>query len=492
MNNREKIEAYLKRIGELNYIITVLRWEMDTIAPKQSYDYLIETSTKYELEAYDLETSEEFINLINSLIDSNEYKELTKEEQIYFEDLKEDFYKFKRVPKDFFEELCTLRSNSLNCWKEAKENDDYESFKPYLKRIIEYTIKYYKYMYPNTDNIYNSMLNDYEKGITSEQIDKLFSKLKEEIIPIVKQLKKKNISKVKNVLDDTQFINLAKYLLDYIGFDNERGALGIYTHGYTTKLNKNDVRITFSNRENPIDSISTIVHEGGHGIFDQNIGDNLSRYETYDVSKYALHESQSRFYENILGRRKSFFIPIYDKIKETLKTDLSIDEFVECFNDAKPSLVRTKADELTYCLHIIIRYEIEKDLINNKIDIDELPNIWNKKYEEYLGISSTNYKDGLLQDMHWSDGSFGYFPSYLLGSIFDGMLLELINKEIGDIDTLLSEGKIHEITKYLNNKIHKYGGAYNVNEVAKRVCGKELEVQPIINYFKEKYMNTNN
>ncbi len=487
MNNREKLEAYLKRIGELSYLITTLRWEMDTIAPKKSYDYLINVSTKYEMEAYDLETSEEYINLINALIESDEFSKLSKEEQIYIENLKEDYEKFKKVPKDFFEEYCTLRSNSLNTWKEAKDNDDYESFKPYLEKVIDYTKKYYRYMYPDASNIYDCMLNDYEKGITSKTIDKLFEELKKEIIPIVRNLKKKDVKKVKNVLDDTQFINFAKFLLDYIGFDNERGALGIYTHGYTTKLNKNDVRITFSNRDNPIDSISTIVHEGGHGIFDQNIGDNLTRYETYDVGKFALHESQSRFFENILGRRKSFFIPIYDKIKEILNINLSLDDFVMCFNDAKASLVRTEADELTYCLHIIIRYEIERYIFNNKIDINDLPNIWNKKYQEYLGVSSKNYKQGLLQDMHWSEGAFGYFPSYLLGSIFDGMLLELVNKELGDVDKVLSEGKIHDITKLLNNKIHKYGGAYNINEVAKRVCGKELEVKPIVDYFKSKY-----
>ena len=487
MNSREKLEEYLRKIGELSYLITTLRWEMDTIAPKKSYDYLINVSTKYEMEAYDLETSEELINLINNLIESDEYNKLSKEEQIYINHLKDDYYKFKRVPKDFFEEYCTLRSNSLNCWKEAKDNNDYESFKPFLEKIITYTKRYYKYMYPDADNLYDCMLNDYEEGITSERIDKLFGKLKEEIIPIVRNLKKKDIPKVKNNLDDTQFINFAKFLLNYIGFDNERGALGIYTHGYTTKLNKNDVRITFSNRDNPIDSISTIVHEGGHGIFDQNIGDNLTRYETYDVNKYALHESQSRFFENILGRRKSFFVPIYDTIKDTLNLDISLDDFIKCFNDAKASLVRTEADELTYCLHIIIRYEIEREIFNGNIDLNELPNIWNNKYQEYLGISSETYKRGILQDMHWSEGAFGYFPSYLLGSIFDGMLLETVNEKVGNVDELLEKGKIHDITKFLNENIHRFGGAYNVNEVAKRVCGKELEVDSLVKYFKDKY-----
>ena len=485
--NREKLLEYLKKIGELNYLVTILRWEMDTVAPKKSFDYLINVSTKYEMESFDLVTSEEYITLIENLIKSSEFKKMPIEEQIYVNSLKEDYYKFKRVPKDFYEKFCKLRSNSLNCWVSAKENNDYESFKPFLKDIITYTKKYYKYMYPESKNLYDCMLNDYEKGVTSSLIDKLFNELKEGIIPIVKNLKKKDIKKVKAHLDDSEFISFAKFLLNYIGFDNTRGALGIYTHGYTTKFNKNDVRITFSNRDKPTDSISTIVHEGGHGIFDQNIGDNLAMYETYDVSKYALHESQSRFFENILGRRKSFFVPIYDDIKKYLNIDMELDDFVECFNDAKASLVRTEADELTYCLHIIIRYEIERDIFNGNVDLDKLPEIWNNKYKEYLGISSKTYSEGILQDMHWSDGSFGYFPSYLLGSIFDGMLLEVVNKKVGDVDKVLAEGRIKDITKFLNKNIHKYGGAYNVNEVAQRVCGRELDVKPIIKYFKDKY-----
>ena len=483
----DRLLEYLKKIGELNYLVTTLRWEMDTVAPKKSFDYLINVSTKYEMESFDLVTSNEYISLIEDLINSDEFNSLSKEEQIYILDLKDDYYKFKKVPKDFYEEFCKLRSNSLNCWVTAKENDDYESFKPYLKKIIESVKKYYRYMYPNADNLYDCMLNDYEKGITSSFIDKLFEDLKKGLIPLVKNLKENNSKKIECHLDDSEFISFAKFLLDYIGFDNSRGALGIYTHGYTIKLNKNDERITFSNRDKPIDSISTIVHEGGHGIFDQNIGDNLSRFETYEVSKYALHESQSRFYENILGRRKSFFVPIYDEIKKYLNIDLSLDDFVSCFNNAKASLVRTEADELTYCLHIIIRYEIERDIFNGSLNLDKLPETWNNKYMEYLGVSSNNYKEGILQDMHWSDGSFGYFPSYLLGSIFDGMLLEVVNKKVGDVDTLLREGRIKEITKFLNNNIHRYGGAYNVNEVAIRLCGRELDVNPLLNYFKDKY-----
>jgi carboxypeptidase Taq len=254
------------------------------------------------------------------------------------------------------------------------------------------------------------MLNDYEKGIKSELIDKLFDELKVELIPIVKKLKEKNVPKVVNVLDDTKFIEFARFLLDYIGFDNSRGALGIYTHGYTIKMNNNDVRIAFSNESDIFGHMSTIIHEGGHGIFEQNIDESLKKFGNYDIDKVALHESQSRFYENILGRNINFWIPIYDDIKKLLNIDMDINDFVDVFNNAHTSLIRTKADELTYCMHIIIRYEIEKEIFNGNIDLNNLDKLWNQKYKEYLNLDVTSDKDGILQDMHWSDGSFGYFP----------------------------------------------------------------------------------
>ena len=483
----EKFLKYLEEIERINYLITTLKWEMDTVAPEKSLDYLINTSTFLEMKSFKLMTNKKYIELIENLINSNEYKKLSEEEKIYINDIKENYYKFKKVPKKFYQEFCTLKKNSLNAWIKAKEKNDYELFKPYLKKIIDYTKKYYRYMYDNPTNLYDCMLNDYEKNINSEFIDKLFSNLKKELIPIIKEIKIEDKSKINIHLEDSKFISFAKLLLDYIGFDNSRGSLGIYTHGYTTKLNNNDIRITFSNRDNPIDSISTIIHEGGHGIFDQNIGSNLSKYGIYEVNKYALHESQSRFYENMLGRRKSFYEPIYDEIKKYLNIDMPIDEFVSYFNLVRPSLVRTEADELTYPMHIIIRYEIERDIFNDNLDLDNLKEIWNKKYQEYLGVSSIDDKNGIIQDMHWSDGSFGYFPSYLLESIFDGMLLELINEEVGNIDQLLKNGKIKEITNYLNKNIHKYGGSYNINEVANRLFGKDLDITPLINYYKSKY-----
>jgi len=487
MKEQKKLINYLKKIADLQYISSILYWEMDTTAPSKSLDYLITVKTDIEMQAFKLSTSSKYLSLLKDTINSPYFSTISEEEQIYLKDLVENYEREKRIPPKLYalyEESC---SKGTIAWNKAREKSDYNIFKPYLTKIISLTKEIYKHMYPDSNNLYDSMLNTYEKGLTSATIDPLFKELKEGILPIIKQLPKHNLKPLNTEYSNDTLYQVGYYLLDYIGFSKERGKLGIYPHGYTTKLNDNDVRITFSNSKPIYDHVSTIIHEGGHGIFEQNVGPNLTKYPGYNIDKYALHESQSRFYENILGRNINFWIPIYDTIKDILSLDLTLPEFMSYLNNAHPSLVRTEADELTYCLHIIMRYEIERRLFSDTLSVDDLESEWNRLTKEYFNLDVPNPNLGILQDVHWAQGNFGYFPSYLLGSIFDGMLLETINKEIGNTNTLLKDGQIKKITKFLNENVQRYGGSYNINEVAKRVCNQPLNVKPLINYFQKKY-----
>ena len=482
---------YLNKIYEKESLLLLLLWEIDTKVPKDSIDYYIELSSKMETEIFEMSTSDKYVTLLESAINSDDFKSLEEYKKRYYLDLKDNFYKLKKIPSKFYEEFSKQKSKSKQIWAEAKSKNDYMIFKPYLEKNIEMTKQLYSYIYPNSENLYDHMLSDYEKDLKSKDIDSLFEELKTEIIPIIKNLKPKKLKIYEKNYSESELYNISKFLLDYIGFNNDRGALGIYPHGYTTTISKNDIRIAFNNTKNIFEHASTIIHEGGHGIFEQRAGNSFGELSLVEINTIALHESQSRFYENILGRNVNFWVPIFDEFKKISSLDLDLESFIEYFNDAKPSLVRTEADELTYCLHIIIRYEIEREIFNGNVDLNKLPEIWNKKYKDYLGVDVKSDSEGILQDMHWSDASFGYFPSYLLGSIFDGMLLENINNELGNIDTLLREGRIKEITNYLNEKIHKYAGSYNIFEVCNKVCKKEMNVRPLVNYFKKKYGDLN-
>ena len=484
MNEFKEFKEYMQKIGDLKYIISLFNWEANTIAPHESIEYMTKLITKFDIEIFRLTTNRKYISLINNVIKNSKLK---KFERIYIYSLKDEYYRLKRVPFDFYKKYCNLKNKSTYFWLQAKEKNDYNIFKPYLKRIIEYTKKYYKYMYPKENNLYNCMLNDYESNITTDFLDSIFSDLKKEIIPIINSLKSKKLKTINKNYSDAALKDISNYLLEYIGFDTTRGVVGIFTHGFSTKLNNNDIRIAFANNGNIIDNLCTIIHEGGHGMFEQNVSSLLTNFPGYTINKNAIHESLARFYENILGRNINFWVPIYKDIKKKLDLDLTLKEFIEFFNNAKRSLIRTEADELTYCMHIIIRYELERDIFNNNLSLDDLPKQWNDKYKKYLGVDVKYDKDGILQDIHWSEGSFGYFPSYLVGTIFDGMLLEIIEKELGDINKILKEGKVKDITNYLKSHVFKYGGTYNIIELAKKLNRDNLSVEPLVRYFKDKY-----
>ena len=345
------------------------------------------------------------------------------------------------------------------------------------------TKKYYSYISNNNNNLYDTMLGEYETGINMNLLDSLFDKLKEYLISLVKKIKT-NSSDIKINYSDEEIKKISNYLLNYIGFDLNKGLVGIYPHGFTTKINSKDIRIAIENSNNPLSFIKTIIHEGGHGIFEENVDYNIAKYSNNSLNNiYALHESQSRFYENILSRNKNFWVPIYDDIKKLLKIDIDIDEFMDKYNVVVPSLIRTESDEITYGLHIIIRYEIEKEIFNNNLSVDDIPKMWNKKMEEYLGIVPKNDSEGLMQDIHWAECAFGYFPTYLLGNIYDGMLVKLVEEKFGNIDDILKNGDIKKITKFLNKLIHKYGNSYPF----KKLVNKEISVEPLIEFYNNRY-----
>lgn len=482
---------YQKEIANIQYTINLLNWELRINSPVDGKKSLIDLISYHEKQLFELKSSEKYGYLLDTACQSEEFKSLSEEEKRYIYNLRRHFENDKNIPSNFYQEYTKMKRQATLIWTQAKDENNYELFKPYLEKIIELTKKYYSYLSQNASckNLYDIMLDQYERGITSVTIDKLFSELKEGIKDLIPE-EKENESKQTYYYNDQQLIECAKYLLNYIGLDLNKIVLGIFPHGFTEKMCASDIRIAFKHSDNPIDFVSTIIHEGGHALFEQNIKENLSKYENTTIDNlYALHESQSRFFENFLGRNINFWIPIYDDVKRFLELEYSLEEFVKMLNTPKLSFIRTEADELTYCMHIILRYEIERDLFAGNLNVKDLPNEWKQKTKEYLHIDVKNDSEGLMQDIHWAEGGFGYFPSYLLGSIYDGMLYEIVEKNIGNIDDLLKNGEIKQITQYLIDNIYINGGAYTYQEILDSLCGKELSAKPFIKYLNKKYGN---
>lgn len=488
----EKLQSFLQKMEQYNRVITLLYWDMETTTPKNGFEGQTEALTYFSTEEFRLSTSEELSLLLDRLSEEQEYAQLDEQWKFIVKRMKKDVDKRKKIPEDLYAGFVREQAQAGNAWQEAKKSSDFSIFAPHLEKLIEMTKEMTAYTDPGKE-IYDVLLDNYEEGMNSEIIDELFDSLKEKLSPLVKKIiaaKQPDDSKFKQYFNPDDQRKVQKMLLEYIGFSFDSGAVSETEHPFTLNFSSKDVRVTNHYFEHDaISAMFSAIHEGGHAIFEQNVNPLFDGTIAGSCCYMGIHESQSRFYENILGRNKNFWIPVYGKLRELLPQfqDISLDEFYQEINHVRNSFIRTEADELTYCFHIILRYEMEKAIFRDHVSVDQLPALWNQKMKDYLDITPTNDAEGILQDMHWSDGSFGYFPSYLLGSIYDGMFLEEIEKEFGDINVILREGRIQEITKWLNEKIHQYGSTRTPKEVIHAVCGREVSAEPLIHYFTEKY-----
>lgn len=488
----EQFQDYLKQIQRFEQIQTLLYWDMKGQMPKGGFEGHSDALTYFSTEQFKLETSPELKGFLEKLSQPEELNALDADWQFIVKRMKRELDRSERIPEEFFSAFVQAQAEAGQAWEEAKRASDFSIYAPHLQKMIDMTKQKCAYTDPDKE-AYEALLNDYEEGMDSATIDRIFGELKEELIPLTQRIlaaKQPDDSKFHGFYSADDQRKLQAYLLSYIGFDWDRGTVGESEHPFTLNFSSKDVRVTNHYYEdNPISSIFSAIHEGGHAIFEQNVNPKLDGTVGGSCYYMGVHESQSRFYENILGRSKSFWEPIYADVQRILPglAGVSLDEFYHEINHVRASMIRTEADEVTYCFHIILRYELEKAIFYDGVSVEELPALWNAKMQEYLQITPANDAEGILQDMHWSDASFGYFPTYLLGSIYDGMFLEQLEKELGPVDALLGEGRIKEITRWLNDKIHRYGSTRLPKEVISGVCGKEITAKPLMRYFTEKY-----
>lgn len=488
----EQFQEYLRGIARYNQVQILLYWDMKTQMPKGGFDGHSDALTYVSTEQFKLMTSPELKGYLDTLSEPEEFDRLDEDWQFIVRRMKRELTKQERMPEAFVSELVQAQAQVGQAWQEAKRASDFSLFAPHLERMIELIRQRCAYTDPGKD-VYEVLLDSFEEGMDSATIDRIFGELKEALLPLLKQIlaaEQPDDRKFHAFCSANDQRRLQKYLLDYIGFDWERGTVGESEHPFTLNFSSRDVRVTNHYYENSaLFSIFSAIHEGGHAIFEQNVNPKLDNTVAGSCCYMGVHESQSRFYENILGRSRGFWEPIYADVQKLLPAfaDITLDEFFREINHVRNSFIRTEADEVTYCFHIMLRYEMEKAIFNDGVKVEELPALWNAKMQEYLQLTPANDAEGILQDMHWSDGSFGYFPSYLLGSIYDGMLLEQLEKELGPTEELLRAGRIREITKWLNEKIHRYGSTRLPKEMIEKVCGREVTAQPLVDYFTEKY-----
>ena len=407
------------------------------------------------------------------------------------EELRRSYAQLTRIPAEEYMEYAMLTNEAGDVWHRAKEAGDIELFRPLLEKLVAFNIRFAGY-YDSTKAPYDALLNEYERGVDTVYLDGFFAALRGRIVPLLRAIGEKE-------QPDDSFLyrhypveaqrKFSDYLMEVLGLDRAHCTIGETEHPYTLEFNNKDVRITTHYHEDDVgNSMYSVIHEGGHAKYELGICDEVQYTCLAGGVSMGVHESQSRFYENLIGRSLPFIRAIFPKMKEFFPeqlSDVTAEQFYRAVNKVQPSLVRTEADELTYCLHVMVRYEIEKQLIGGTLAVADVPAAWNRLYKEYLGIDVPDDRSGCLQDSHWSGGAFGYFPSYALGSAYGAQMLKNMEGEM-DVWGPVSRGDLSGVSGWLGEKVHQFGGLLEPADVVKNACG-EFDPTVFAEYLEKKY-----
>jgi carboxypeptidase Taq len=490
----EKFTELDEKISHFNSILGLLSWDQKVIAPKKGRSIFANANGTLRTEAFKLTVSEEMGELLSTLSTPEAAEYLNEAAKAKVRERLKSYNRSKSIPAEMIKEFSVLTSKANDAWEEARENNDFEKYLPYLEEIVEFKRKAVE-IYGYENHPYDALLDEFEPGLTVEKLDPLFVKLRESSADLLKRIQNSTYKPRAEIFEQPYSVEQQKefnrHILPLIGFKMEAGRLDETVHPFAQTVNTGDVRITTRYLENNVRSaIFGTIHEAGHGIYEQNINPEFEGTVIQEGASFGIHESQSRFLENMVGRSEQFWKYFYPKLQEHFPDQLGnveLDDFYRAINAVQPSFIRVEADELTYNLHIMVRYEIEKALIAGEIQAKDLPGIWNEKMDEYLGITPASDSEGVLQDIHWSFGGLGYFPSYSLGNLYAAQILYKVQRDLPDFYNSIEEGNFSVIQQWLKENIHQYGMLYTPNELIVKATGEELNADYLVQYLEEKY-----
>ena len=477
------LRAYSHAIGCLNY-------DGETVAPKNSAPARGETVGFLSGIIHEKVTSAQTKDILETLLPEKEKLDLRTRRRV--ELLKDSWDELTLVPADEYMAYQQLMQEAMAVWHDAKLSSDFPTYAPYLDRIIAYNRRLAERKDPKKP-AYDVLLDTYEKGLSHETLDPFFALLRKELTPVILEV-------ARRPQPDTRFLEQAypihlqqKFtdrLMQMMGISREDCAVGETEHPFTEGFNKHDVRITTHYHEDSVlSSMFSVIHEGGHALYELGVGDDLQGSFLAGGSSMSIHESQSRFYENLIGRSRPFceaLLPVLTELFPAQMRGVSAEMLYRAANLSQPSLIRTEADELTYSMHVAIRYELEKAMVAGDLETKDIPGEWNRMYRDYLGVDVPDDRRGCLQDSHWSFGAIGYFPSYALGSAYGVQMLSAMEKDV-DVWGAARAGDLRPITAWLGEKIHKYGQLLLPNQLLENACGGPFDPNCYVDYLKRKY-----
>ncbi|WP_420421042.1 carboxypeptidase M32 [Simkania sp.] len=500
MTVKEKYDRLHKIGKEIRLLVSFgyfLEWDQETFMPKGAIEFRSEQIELISSITHREKTSERFKEALEALIDLDTGKphddDLDEEQKANLREWHREYLHETKLPNDFVKAFAKTSSKATNAWAQAKNNDTFETFAPHLHELIELCRKKADYI-GYEDHPYDAFLSIYEPGVTTQTLKDLFGALKPFLSDLLKAVSQKQTVDdrfLHGSFSQESQLEFDKYLLEVMHLDPKHSRLDLSEHPFCLGLHPHDVRLTTHTVcSNFMHSISAVMHEGGHAIYELQLPVQQYGAPLGEFASYGMHESQSRWWETIIGLSRPFWEFAYPKLQSTFPTSLekvNLETFYQAINRCRPSCIRIFADEISYILHIILRFEIELAFLEGKLEVADLPQAWNDKMQESLGITPQDDKEGCLQDIHWSAGLFGYFPTYALGNLYAAQLYQIFTQTFPDHQDRMRQGNFTFIKDFLKEKIHRFGKQYPPLELLERATGSPLSPEPYMNYLKNKF-----
>ncbi len=496
----KKLLEKMKDISTLHSAAAILHWDMETMMPPKGITLRSLQLALLSRIGHKMSTDPQIGFLLKETKKHPEYNRLNpvQKRNVYL--ITKHYNEQTKLPEELVAKTSKQKALTVDTWKKAKATKDFSVFKPELEKLFNLRRKAAEILMEvkETDTPYDALIDIFEPKMTSETISRVFNEVKKGLVYLLHKCESSNKQPDAMILKHPVPIEtqkkIARALADFIGYDivskDSGGRIDETEHPFTTGY-YHDVRITTHYYEDRfISAIFSTLHEGGHALYEQNLKQEWIFQPVGDACSMGFHESQSRFVENIVGRSREFWTYFLPKLKEITGnrlSDVNLEDFVHAINQVAPSKIRIEADEVTYGLHVILRFNLERDLFADKIEVDELPQVWNEGYRDYLGVTVWDDSEGVMQDTHWASGLYGYFPSYALGNIYSGQILAALERDFRDWRKAVSRGDFGSVKDWLVKNVYIYGDLYDPPDFIRKITGKELSVEPFLNYLNEKY-----
>ncbi len=486
----DELRNRLAELADLAGTGQLLFWDQQTKMPVAAAGSRAEQTATIGRLSHQMFVSDEIGHLLDELRAYEESLPEDSDEASLIRVARYDWHKARRVPPDLTAEMQRSSSLALRAWAEARPKSDYDALKPHLERNLDLRRRYVDCFEPG-DEPYDILLDDYERGMKTAEVRAVFERLKEGLIELLDAVEPADTSPLERRFSEEGQERFAMHVLDRFGFDPASWRLDTTAHPFMCSPGYGDIRLTTHYSESGLHSLFATMHEFGHGIYEYGIDPALARTPLGTGASMGLHESQSRMWENLVGRSRPFWSHFYPELQREFPGELDdVDEevFFRAVNAVKPSLIRVDADEVTYSLHIILRFELEQELLAGTVSLDDLPEVWNTRMKEYIGIDVPNDADGVLQDMHWASGHLGYFPTYALGNVISVQIWNAALEAIPDLAQQVAEGDFAPLREWLTENLYRHGRKFTPVEMLERVTGSRIDPEPYLAYLREKHL----